>query len=275
MLKRKRLLIAILIIIVALPFVILLVNKIESRVYNRSYADVNSGVSSAHYQLVKVAVPGTTFNYNFSGAIAIIQLDDTIPKEEAEGYLCYDTVKKQLLVQTEEYVPSKVEGEGGDKRIHYVNINMSGQVTADNNGLYLRDSTAYEHAIILNNRMKPFQRWKDDSQEIYLRHFSMDDFNSHSLNPLRGIGNPTGGTSGYSWSGMGYYRISFNGEALKVKLPCRRGSLLFPEEYDYSTNLSYYLVPKVLNQPEVAFLVYTPQHGPHELYIIKRTDKAI
>lgn len=262
--------ITIVIIVVALPFVMLLANRIGNLFYNRSYTDVSNPVFSDNYTLVKVNVPPGEFSYNFSSRIDITGENRPMQEEDAEGYLCYDTVKKQLLVQTEEYVSPKVEGDSYDTRIHYVNIDMKGNVTADKNGLYLRDTTAYDHCVLLKNRVKTFHHWKDKKEEVSLRHFSMDDFNSHCLNPLRGIGNPTGGSNCYFWAGKGYYNIRMNGEDLKVKIPCRRGSMLFPDEYDYDTGLSFYHLPAGAQQPDVAFLVYTSRFSPHALYIIKR-----
>ncbi|SEW51071.1 hypothetical protein [Chitinophaga arvensicola] len=270
MFKPRKLFIIILLIVVALPFVVLLVNKLISLSYNRSFKDIRETVSSDNYTLVKVKVPGNTFQYTFASRFAPEGDPRLEEKDPAEGYLCYDVVKKQLVMETEEYVLSEEEGGSPDRLVHFVNIDLDGNITADKKGLYLQDSTAFQHAIVLKDHIKTFHHWNDKNEEVSLRHFSMDNFNSNCLNPLRGFGNPNGSGVCYAWSGTGYYVIRMNNELLKVKIPCRREGILIPEEYEYNTGLSFYKLPADANQPDVAFLVYTPRFQPNELYILKK-----
>lgn len=257
---------------IALPFSTLLINKIWSIYYDRTYINIEKGASSDHYSIRKIEVPGYTFKFHFSSERAVLA-DKTGKSEQADasGYLYFDTLKKHIILETEEYIPANTQGDGGDMLTHYLRIDLDGKIIEDVKGFYIAGTELLKNSVLLNNELLPFQKWSDPSQAVYMKHFSKNKFNSTCLNPLRGIGNPTGSSPCNYWDGFGYYDIRFNEEVLKVKIPCGSSALFFSEDHEYATGLDYYQLPDSFRDEfNIAFLVYANNYDKHTLAIIQQ-----
>lgn len=259
--KKSKKMLIIIGIVIGIPLLIVLINNLTAAYYNKDYTDADKGAASEHYTLQKIRLPGK-IQYHFDNAAyeayrASTNPADTIAPEGNDGHLYYDTVNQKIIVETEEYVRSD-EGSMNEtvKRIYAI----------DKNGNTLKTDSLPKDIQSVKNVLIPFQKWSDDSQVLYMRHFQKQDFNMPSLNPLHGMGNPTGGHPTYYWDGPGYYDVKFKGDVLKVKIPCESGALLFTEDYEYATGLYYYLLP----EQDIAFLVYSKTFEPDAIYMIRR-----
>ncbi|QEH41826.1 hypothetical protein [Chitinophaga sp. XS-30] len=252
--KRSRKAMIIILVIISIPFLLLLVNYLFSRYYDKTYAVIDEGAVSEHYSIGKINVPGRKFEYHFSSS--------NPAGGEHDGYLYYDTLHKRAILQTEEYRPSSGDSVSRSVLTHYLRIDADGNVS----GQEEEGDSPFANAVVLKNELIPFQKWSDATQKVHLQHFGKRKFNFECLNPFSGMGNPTGGSPCYFWDGYGYYNIVFNNETLKVKIPCESGSIFFPADHAYRTGLYYYERP----EDDIAFLVYAKNHAQHQLFMIKR-----
>jgi len=258
--KRYQILIGLLILI-AFPFIVVGINQVISSYYNRYFNTVEAGVSSAHYTLKKVAVTGS---FEYHPGETKRSTNDTVLTEGIDGYLYFDTLQNVVKVEYKNYASSLED----DNPAHMVTIDLTGKVLQD----LIIKNTEYEqlrkNCIILKDEMKPFQKWTDPAQVIYLKHFHLDDFNSFKLfNPLSGMGG-NGGTPYHWWDGEAFYALKQGNEVLKFKLPCQSAAMLFPGDFDYDTGVNYYRLPAQY-KTDVAFLVYAVNNTPNSLYIVK------
>lgn len=253
--KLKKVLI-IIAIITAIPLLVILINNLTSLYYNTKYSDADKGTSSENYTFKKLAIPGI-IEYHFDDtSAAVVDINDTIPKEGNDGHLYYDPAQKKIIVETENYVTNP-ENSIDDKVREYYSI--------DRNGGISKIDSLPKDILSVKDQLVPFQKWHDNSQIIYMRHFTKQNFHIPSLNPFHGMGNPTGGRPTYYWDGPAYYDVKFNGDILKVKVPCQSGALFFTSDYEYDTGLYYYLLPEL----DIAFLVYSKTYEPDAIYMIK------
>lgn len=236
-------------IIVGFPILVILVNNLSSLYYNRDYTDANKGGSSKNYIITKLNIPGR-ISFHF-GSERIMSAGE----EDITSHLFYDKTQGKALVAATEYV-SNPDGSNSEVTFYYA-IDKTGKIN--------KIDSIPETARLVKDQLIPFQKWKDKKQVIYMRHFSKQNFDPPSLNPFKGMGNPTGGSPSYYWDGPGYYDIKFKGEVLKVKFPCKSGAFLFSDDYDYNTGLSYY----TLQDEDIAFIVDYKNHEPTELYMIR------
>lgn len=254
--KKFKKVLVILGIIIVIPLLIVLINNLAGVYYNTKYIDADKGASSENYTLKKLNIPGK-IEYHFDDtAAAAVNSYDTIPKEGNDGHLYYDPAQKKIIVETENYVKSPDSPMDDTVREYYA-IDKKGNITKI-------DSLPNDLSSV-KNQLAPFQKWYDNSQVIYMRHFTKQNFHMPSLNPFHGMGNPTGGRPTYYWDGPAYYDVKFNGDILKVKVPCQSAALLFTSDYEYDTGLYYYLLPEL----DIAFLVYSKTYEPDAVYMIK------
>jgi len=252
--KLKRVLIVIGIII-GIPLLIILINNFAGAYYNGRYTDADKGASSEHYTLKKLNIPGD-IEYHFDDVAYSADPNDTIIKEGNDGHLYYEGANKKIIIQTGVYMPAR-EGNMGNTIMQYYAIDKDGSIT--------KIDSLPKDTQSVKDQLVPFQKWSDKSQVIYMRHFTKQDFDMPSLNPLHGMGNPTGGHPSYYWDGPAYYDLKFKGDILKIKLPCQSGAFLFTADHEYYTGLYYYLLPEL----DIAFLVYSKTYEPNAIYMIK------
>jgi len=242
-------------IIIGIPLLIVLINNLAGAYYNGKYTDADKGASSEHYTLKKLNVPGD-IEYHFDDVAYSSDPNDTIRKEGNDGHLYYDAVSQKVIIKTELNV--SIPGKSIDEYLRqYYAIDKNGSIT--------KIDSLPKDTQSVKDQLVPFQKWSDKSQVIYMRHFTKQDFDMPSLNPLHGMGNPTGGHPTYYWDGPAYYDLKFNNDVLKVKLPCQSGAFLFTADHEYYTGLYYYLLPEL----DIAFLVYSKTYEPNAIYMIK------
>ncbi|MDR7129450.1 hypothetical protein J2X69_001787 [Algoriphagus sp. 4150] len=232
----------------------MLLNYLYSRHNDKTYTDIEKGVVSDNYTIEKIQVPGKKFEFHFSSS--------NPNAGEHNGYIYYDALNKIAFLQTEEYMPSTSESGSAELYRHYLSIDSTGNVVSSQE----KEGGFFENAVLLKNELKPFQKWSDSTEKIYLKHFGKRKFNFECLNPFSGIGNPTGGSPCYIWDGDGYYTIVFKNEMLKIKMPCESGALFFSADTDYRIGLYYY----ERLEDDIAFLVYAKNYEQDQLYMIKR-----
>lgn len=254
--KKFKKTLVVIAVIIGVPLLVVAINNLAGLYYNTKYTAADKGTSSESYTFKKLPISGT-IEYHFDNETAYsTNIHDTIPKEGNDGHLYYDAAQQKIIVQTENYVPSPNNPMDNIVRQYH---------TIDKNGNVAKTDSLPENIKSVKNQLVPFQKWQDDSQVIYMRHFTKQDFDMPSLNPLRGMGNPTGGRPARYWEGPAYYDVKFKGEVLKVKIPCESGAFLFTADHEYATGLHYYLLPEL----DIAFLVYSKFNEPNAIYMIK------
>ena len=247
--KKIKKMIIIIAIIVGFPLLVILVNKLSSLYYDSEYKYTDEGAFSKNYTITKLNIPGR-ISFHF-GSERIMSAGE----EDITSHVFYDKAQGEAIVAATEYV-SNADGSN-DEVTYYYAIDKTGKIN--------KIDSIPESARLIKDQLIPFQKWHDKKQIIYMRHFAKQDFDPPSLNPFKGMGNPTGGGNSYYWDGPGYYDIKFKGDVLKVKFPCKSGAFLFSDDYDYNTGLSYYLI----TDEDIAFIVDYKNHEPTRLYMIR------
>lgn len=252
---KKRIIALIFILaLITIPAGLLLGNFLISRHYDKTYAGIDQGASTATYSIEEILVPGNKIEYHFASSRAV--------EGEHDSHIFYNSHYKYAILQTEEYRHSDNGSSADNIFRHFLRVDATGKVIADQEE---RDSLIYD-AVLLKNELKPFQKWSDASQKIHLKHFGKRKFYFECLNPFSGFGNPTGGKPCYIWDGDGYYNISFKNEMLKVKIPCETSAIFSSADHEYRTGLYYYELP----DEDLAFLIYAKMYEPHRFYMIKK-----
>ena len=177
--------------------------------------------------------------------------------------------KNNFKITTNQYIPSKVEGEPGREVEKYYFIDQNGTLVERSETSASIDST--DHYKLVKDDFLPFQEWQNKSKTIYLKHFSRDKFNWGVFNPLSGYGNPNGGGTGSAWDGFGYYDLTLKDEVIFIKMPCTNRSVFLSNDYDFDTGLHYYKLPEPYNANiDVSFLLYVKNFELHSIYSIRR-----
>ncbi|ALM50363.1 hypothetical protein AMR72_16625 [Flavobacterium psychrophilum] len=247
--KKFRKMIIIIAILIGFPVLVIVVNKLSSIYYDKEYTDADKGASSKNYTITKLDIPGR-ISFHFSTQRTMLP-----GEEDITSHVFYDKAQNKTMVVATQYIAND-SGFNDEVEFYYA---------IDNQGNISKLDSIPETARLVKNQLVPFQRWHDKSQVIYMRHFAKQDFDPPSLNPLRGMGNPTGGSPGYYWNGPGYYDLKFKNDVLKLKFPCKSRAFLFSNDYDYETGLNYYLLP---NQ-DIAFIIDYKNREPTSIYMIK------
>ncbi|MDT3402492.1 hypothetical protein [Mucilaginibacter terrae] len=261
--KLLKVVLIIFVTFVMVSAVLILINRLRSKGLNKQYTTLGTKVESKHFTMEEFKVAGRTF---------VLQSEDNLhpdPLQESDAlsYLRYDKVNRQIILQTEEYVSSTSGQPVNDTRIHQYCFDMDGKLVSHDSAIYHMAQS--RKSIVLKDYIAPFQKWKDDKQEIYLRHFGIESFSGECLNPFS-IGGINGSSPCYVWDGSGYFNLKIAGDTLRFKSPAGKADVFFTEKHDYGTDLSYYELPKVLGLQTPAFILYRPNYGQHRIFIIKR-----
>lgn len=271
----KKLLLPLLILL-AFPFIVILINKTTSLYYNHSYADASQGaISSAHYRMIPIKLPGDPQEFTgytpevdtmYIDTIPTTPIDSSItPKPDPKSFKTYggkvyiDTLKRLIYLETRQ---DSIDNNGftGDFKQHYLTLNLNGKIIADSIIWNPKKELTYLNCYLIPDVLVPFQPWMDESKPLSLRHFGRTHLNTNCFDPFRGWGNPNGSGYCYFWEGTGYYAINFHDELLKFKLPASTGALLFSQNMEFSHDMNYYPVPKGYQKiVDAAFLVYKNQ----------------
>lgn len=261
--KVLKILAVIIILLIAVFAVVILVNKLRSRSLNKQYALLDEHAHSQHFIIEEFKVTGKSFLLQAYDNIH----PDPLQESDALSYLRYDKVLKQIILQTEEHVPDPSGAPVNNRRIHLYNFDLDGIMVSHDSAMYHLNRDE-RNTILLKDHIAPFKKWKNENEEIYLRHFSLDDLSLSCLNPFS-IGGINGSSPCYVWDGNGYFDLRIAQDTLKFKWPVGKEDIFFTEKHSYGTNLAYYKLPAKLGFKTPAFLLYTPPHEQHRLFIIK------
>lgn len=250
--------------ILLIPFLILGVNKIYSWYYDASYKELNQGVSSSHFKLNKINLPGKVVTQQANTAIVDTLHVDTLKLDkngnndslhpDPPTYLTYNGHVYLDTVQFNFIVEDSVENGAS----HMVTLDSHGKTLSSTKVINNNKNEILRACILLENMILPFQPWLDHKQPLYLNHFSKQKFDTSCFNPLRGFGNPNGSSPCYFWEGEGYYNIVIEDEVLKFKLPLASSALFFSDYTDFpSYSINFSVVPKRFrHQVNASFLIY-------------------
>jgi|GEM_PF-2484074 len=261
--KVLKILAIIIIVLIGISAIIILVNKLRSRSLNKQYVLLGQNVHSQHYVIEEFKVTGKTFMLQSYDNLH----PDALQESDALSYLRYDKVLKQIILKTEEYVRDPSGALSNDHRIHLYNFDLDGKMVSHDSAMY-RLNRDEHNTILLKDYIAPFQKWKNENEEIYLKHFSMDDLSLSCLNPFT-IGGINGSSPCYVWEGDGYFDLHVANDTLRFKSPAGKVDIFFTEKHSYGTDLRYYKLPAALHLKTPAFLLYTPSYEQHRLFIIK------
>ncbi len=130
--------------------------------------------------------------------------------------------------------------------------------------LYLKNINTNKRLQFLKNKIRPFHKWKDDSNAIVIKDFLKQGYKRARLYDI----NNTDWAGNY---GIGYYDVHHQGEKLHFKAFTTQGS-----DVNYSPGLSLYTAPvKQQQSVKIQLLVLEPHKGKRKseeigLYAIRR-----
>ncbi|WP_442587273.1 hypothetical protein ACSBL2_14620 [Pedobacter sp. AW31-3R] len=241
-----------------------------------SYKNLGEDISSAHFKLERIDLPGRPGYREAKSSVIDSQHTDTLKllangevdmeHPDPPNYLNYsgqvylDTVSFHFkVVAVEDSVTEGGDVQDGKSRL--LTLNSKGTTISKVDFPGQENPELLSSCLLLEDVILPFQPWLDDSQPIYMSHFSRDKFNGHCLNPFRGFGNPNGAGNCYYWEGRGYYRIIIGGEKLKFKVPTSCNALIFTQDSDLEPFVfNFSVVPERFRKRiNASFLIYGKQ----------------
>ncbi|WP_129715254.1 hypothetical protein [Pedobacter sp. SYP-B3415] len=270
----------IVVILLAIPAILLIANRLKAHRLDLTYAALGDHIESRNFILEELTLKGKTLEYyRFDGEFdqageldsALQHLEPARHWPKDGGYVQFDTLKKQFMIGTTEYV-SRGGKDGGlpDELKNVCYFDEKGKLTGHISNLYSIKKDWRQHAVLLPDFIPNFPQWKDRRSHIYLRHFGIERLETSWLKPFRGMGSPNGAGAAPAWSGTGYFDLTVEGEQIRFRCPATKDGLLFLAANDFDTDLSYCRFRKVFRKPLPAFLIYQPRFGQGRVFIIRR-----
>lgn len=254
---KKMALIALLLLIL-IPVLMVMINRQKSSRLERMYSTPIGSSTNNNLVIQELAIPGSQL---------VSQSDER--KAVSQSYLRYDPLKKLVIIVSEGLSEQKQVEPASDMVVYTSFFNSEGKLVDQKSRLYRADTSGLESTELLENKILPFQHWKDSSKEIYLRHFGISDFDFSSLNPFQ-FGSINGGTPLYAWSGTGYYDLKMGGIIAKLKFPAKKEQVFFTEKNSYTTDLKLFHLPMTFNGTEAKILMYAPKGTKPEVFLIHK-----
>lgn len=286
--KRKIILLSIAIIIL-IPVLMLLIEKLYALYYNKSYPSAEQFTKQESWIMTKVPVQGK-IDFHFSQppvrSMTVIDPTDTIMPETITSSIYLDTINNHFKISTKYYVGNNNEG------IDYTTFDLQGKVLQVDQFIpkenkqgyfvhhFIRSGTGkliqhlsdvktkgeelFNNCILIKNLLPPFPKWKDKDGPVYIRHFLKQKFNSDEINPFL-IGGINGHGRSSLWYGLAYCDVTIGNDQIKLKLPFGSDSTLF-DTGEYSADLHYYALPKVYEQAGPLALMISD----NQLYVIHK-----
>jgi hypothetical protein len=263
-------------IVLALPIIQLIINKLYSIYYNKTYIKLDDSSSLKKFEVVKVPTQGklefffTDLSANGNSVIYFdtialnfkIVIKKYMENDNKEtDYVTFD--QKGNIIEIDKYIPRQTET---DYLFDNKRVDGKGKVLYEQQNVKTDSIDHFKNCILVGNQIPPFPKWKERTSPIYVYHFSKDEFYSGKLNPFKIMG--INGSSPTSvWYGMAYCNVRFENEIVRIKIPFGLNSLfLNATDYDYYAQLNYYSLPEpYLNRIPVRLLVLD-----HEVYLIRR-----
>jgi hypothetical protein len=254
-------------IIILIPFLLLSINKLFAIYYDRTYNDIEKGISSQNYIMERINTVGDlVYNNSYNWTKEIVDKDGIVEihdnSKDYEGHIYLDTLALNFKFGIKEYVSGSVENNDDVYEDNYLTINKEGKiisrVSADS------VSSVLQNCILLKDNMKFLENWEDNSQFIFLKHFSKTGFSPCFLPSMTlGISNTNGVCQ--TWEGIAYFDLTFKNEKLKFRLPNELRNMFFVDKFDFR-NLAYYEIPKKYKHNlDICFLIHQ-----NNIYVIKR-----
>ncbi|WP_256003535.1 hypothetical protein [Pedobacter deserti] len=267
----------VILIVLLIPVLLILINRIKSGNLEKKYPALGQGAGSENFVLLELELKGQKLEYVREEGIAdrSEEMRKAYPGLEPGrywpkdgGYVCFDTLKNLFMVATTEYVVDK--SGMMDELKHVCFFDVDGRASGHISEMYNIKQEWRKHSILLPDHIPNFPNWKADRSELQLRHFGVEEFRTHWLNPFRGMGSPTGVGSAPAWAGTGYFDLHVEGETIRFRSPATRDGFLLQEPHDFGTDLSYCKFPRSFARKVPAFLVYKPSFGQGRVFMVKQ-----
>ena len=283
--KKRKIILFALGLIVLIPVVVVGVNKIASIFYNANYQDIAKGAFSDHHQISRINLMGYISSHSADSKIidtdsSAMEVDTLVfnedgsvrePLADKPHYVAYsgevylDTLQFIFKVETKEDVVNEYHDHMEGKS-HFITIDPYGKILANRTDAENKPADIFKNCMLLENIILPFQKWSDNTQPIYLSHFSREDFDSECLNPLRGWGSPNGAGACYIYMGHAYMNVKIGDEQLKFKLPCGSKGMLVTVFDEYSLMMNFSEVPeRFRSKVNASFMVFN-----NDLYMARK-----
>lgn len=240
--KLKRTLLLLLLLLAAIPFVQLFVNKLYSLHFDKTYSHLDDVSSSDVFEIKNVTIKAehyiSTMYLDTIHLVFKVAVTSYIEHNNEEtDYITFDKTGK--IIEMDKFIPRQTET---DYLIDQIKLDGNGRVIEQNENIKMDSADYFKNSIPLKEELSISPKWKDKSSPIYIKHFSKERFNISALNPFKfaGInGNPRSGV----WYGFAYCDINMNDHNLKVKIPFGYENFFLTTD-GYFSNLSYYSVPE-------------------------------
>jgi hypothetical protein len=264
------------VLVLMLPIIQLVINKLYSLYYDKTYINLNDSSKLKNFEILKVTTTGrldfvhTDLSEN---NISVIHFDTVTLnfKIIAKKYIknnneetdCITFDSNGKILEMDKYIPRETEN---DYFIDYERVDGKGNLLYEQPNVKIDSIDHFKNCIVVGNQIPPFPKWKDKASPIYVHHFSKDDFNGRKLNPFR-LGGINGNSVSSVWYGLGYCNVRFEDEIIRIKIPFGMNSLfLSATDFDYYAQLNYYSLPEPhLNKVPVRLLVLND-----DIYLIRR-----
>ncbi len=123
--------------------------------------------------------------------------------EEKEGYIYFNRATKSFWIESQNHsAPNE-----------WINFDMNGKIISIKEGDFLKKSPGE----IIKSEITDTYEWNDKSSHFFVSYFHKQKYNWARLNPLNGMGNPTGISSKISWEGTAYMNLLMKDATIKFK----------------------------------------------------------
>lgn len=183
---------------------------------------------------------------------------------ETGSYIYVNILKQNIWIETNEYILS--EDEPHDYQ-QWLNIDFNGNIIEKREDSAMQKSADLAKLQKIKNEISNIHNWNDDKTEFFVNHFAKVEFHWSSLNPLRNMGMPNGGSSPTYWRGIAYLNLKMQQELIQFKTETanKRDGYLF--------DIELYRIPSKYTRGKEVALVYIDDiylnHKDCGLYLIK------
>ncbi len=125
--------------------------------------------------------------------------------EQKEGYIYFNQAKNSFWI----------ESHNNSAPNEWINFDMNGKIILTKSGIFPEQSPGE----IMKSEITDTYNWNDKGSNFFFSYFFKHKYNWSSLNPLQGMGNPTGVSSNINWAGTAYMNLLMKDATIKFKIP--------------------------------------------------------